>query len=56
MIFFKTVAMTINGHSVAIQIDTGAAVSVMTMVTYEQQWPQGNVPNLKPTNTNLTTY
>ena len=34
--------MTINGHSVGMQIDTGAAVSVMSVVTYEQLWPQGN--------------
>ena len=28
--------MTINGHSVGMQIDSGAAVSVMSVVTYEQ--------------------
>ena len=53
---FFTVTMTINGHSVGMQIDTGAAVSVMSVVTYEQLWPQGNGPTLKPTNTKLTTY
>ena len=31
---FFTVTMTINGHSVGMQIDTGAAVSVMSVVTY----------------------
>ena len=45
---FFTVTMTINGHTVGMQIDTGAAVSVMSVVTYEQLW--------KPTNTKLTTY
>ena len=30
---FFTVTMTINGHSVGMQIDTGAAVSVMSVVT-----------------------
>ena len=48
---FFTVTMTINGNSVGMQIDTGAAVSVMSVVTYEQLWPQGNGPTLKPTNT-----
>ena len=53
---FFTATMTINGHSVGMQIDTGAVVSVMSMVNYEQLWPQGNGPTLKPTNTKLTTY
>jgi len=53
---FFTVTMTINGYSVGMQIDTGAAVSIMSMVNYEQLWPQGNGPTLKPTNTKLTTY
>ena len=53
---FFTVTMTSNGHSVGMQIDTGAAVSVMSVVTYEQLWPQGNGLTLKPTNTKFTTY
>jgi len=38
--------MTINFR---MQIDTGEAVSVMSMVNYEQLWPLGNGPTLKPT-------
>ena len=44
-----TVNVLINKQPVGMQIDTGAAVSIMSEATYEQLWSQGNGPPIETT-------
>ena len=52
-----TVNVLINKQPVGMQIDTGAAVSIMSEATYQQLWPQENGPPIETTTaTQLSTY
>ena len=42
-----TVNVLINTQPVGMQIDTGAAVSIMSEATYEQLWSQENGPPIE---------
>jgi len=48
--------MLINKQPVGMQVDTGAAVSIMSIVTYKQLFSQENSPPIEPTNMRLSTY
>ncbi|XP_064400007.1 uncharacterized protein K02A2.6-like [Halichondria panicea] len=50
-----TVPVTLNGLDTTMEIDTGAALSVMNEHTYRLLWPKRKPP-LKPTSIRLKTY
>ena len=50
-----TVPVTLNGLDTTMEIDTGAALSVMNEHTYRSLWPKRKPP-LKPTSIRLKTY
>ncbi len=50
-----TVPVTLNGLATTMEVDTGAAISVMNEHTYQSLWPQRKPP-LKPTSVRLKTY
>ena len=51
-----TVNVLINKQSVGMQIDTGAAVSIMSEATFKQLWSQENSTPLEATSMRLSTY
>ena len=51
-----TVNVLINKQSVGMQIDTGAAVSIMSEATLKQLWSQENSPPIETTSMRLSTY
>ena len=50
-----TVNISADGKNLRMDLDTGAAVSVMSERTYHSLWPQDG-PSLQPTTINLRTY
>ena len=50
------VNVSINKQLVGMQIDTGAAVSIMSEATYKQLWSQENSPPIEATSMKLSTY
>ena len=50
-----TVNIVADGKNLGMDLDTGAAVSVMSEQTYHSLWPKGG-PSLQPTTINLRTY
>ena len=50
-----TVLVTLNGLETSMEVDTGAALSVMSEQTYRSLWP-GQKPPLHPTPARLKTY
>ena len=52
-----TVNVLINKQPVGMQIDIGAAISIMSEATYEQLWSHGNGPPIEITTVSqLSTY
>ena len=51
-----TVPLTLNGANLIMEIDTGAARSIISDQTFTQLWPEDLCPSLKPTNAALKTY
>ena len=51
-----TVPLTLNGTNLIMEIDTGAARSIISDQTFTQLWPEDLCPSLKLTNTALKTY
>ena len=51
-----TVSLTLNGANLIMEIDTGAARSIISDKTFTQLWPKDLQPSLKPTNAALKTY
>ena len=49
-----TVDLSVNGAPLKMEVDTGAAVSLISEETYKRLWK--NPPKLKPTTTQLRTY
>ena len=49
-----TVKLSVNGAPLKMEVDTGAAVSLISEATYKRLWK--NPPKLKPTTTRLRTY
>ena len=50
-----TVNVKLNGKPVAMELDTGATVSLISRRTFESLWPNGG-PSLRPTETTLRGY
>ena len=50
-----TVPLTLNGANLIMEIDTGAARSIISDQTFTQLWPEDLCPSLKPTNAALKT-
>ena len=50
------VTVMVQEKELYMEIDTGAAVSLISEKTYHQKWKKGNAPPLEPTNTKLRTY
>lgn len=49
-------SLTLNGANLIMEIDTGAARSIISDKTFTQLWSQELSPPLKPTNATLKTY
>lgn len=50
------VSVTVHGVDLLMEIDTGAAVSLISRRTYRTVWPAGNRPELQPSSIRLRTY
>ena len=48
------VTVTVQEKELNIEIDTGAAVSLIREKTFRQTWQKGNTPPLEPTNMKLS--
>ena len=48
--------VTLDGVNLIIEIDTGAAKSVISENTFAQLWPNHKAPSVKPTSVTLKTY
>lgn len=51
-----TVMVDVNGTTLTMEVNTSAAVSVMSEVTYKHAWPVASRPPLKSTEVQLRTY
>ena len=49
-------SVTLNGAHLRMEIDTGAALSLISEATYERLWPREHAPPLTPTTIRLRTY
>ena len=50
------VTVTVNDKELSMEVDTGAALSVISESTYRSTWPEDTRPPLKPSNAKLRTY
>ena len=48
--------VTLNGVNLTMEIDTGAAKSVISENTFTQLWPNHKAPSVKSTSATLKTY
>ncbi len=51
-----TVTATVNGAKVPMQVDTGAALSIISEETYRTLWLADAAPNLQESDVKLKTY
>ena len=51
-----TAAVLVNGASLDMEVDTGAALSLISAATYSQLWPPGSAPQLSTPSVRLHTY
>ena len=51
-----TAEIEINGATLRMQVDTGAALSLISETTYSKAWPSGNAPVVQKTSVRLRTY
>ena len=51
-----TAAVVVNGASLDMEVDTGAALSLISAATYSQLWPPGCAPQLSKPSVRLRTY
>ena len=50
------VTVQINSADLEMEVDTGAASSVISAATFQQLWPRDQAPSLYPTGKRLCTY
>ena len=50
------VTLTVDGHGLQMELDTGSAVSVMSEATYKAVWNVENLPTLQPSQVHLHMY
>ena len=50
------VEMAINGANLLMEVDTGAALTLISATTYQKLWPQPNTPKLHKVSVSLRTY
>ena len=48
--------LDVEGVPLEMEVDTGAALSLISAATYEQLWPTGNAPQLRKPSIRLRTY
>ena len=51
-----TETMVVNGANLEMEVDTGAACSVISAMTYQESWPKDQAPPLYSTKKKLCTY
>ena len=51
-----TAEIEINGATLRMQVDTGAALSLISETAYPKAWPSGNAPVVQKTSVRLRTY
>ena len=51
-----TETMLVNGANLEMEVDTGAACSVISAMTYQESWPKDQAPPLYSTKKKLCTY
>ena len=51
-----TAMLEVNGVPLGMEVDTGAALSLISAATYAQLWPAGNSPQLRKPSIRLRTY
>ena len=50
------VVVNVNGADLSMEVDTGAAVSLISRRTYHSVWPAHHRPQLQPSSAQLRTY
>ena len=50
------VTMGVSGAEIAMEVDTGASVSIISEATYNKLWSKDQAPQLQPSHVNLETY
>lgn len=50
------VELAANQSELKMEVDTGAALSIISMATYSKLWPEGDTPPLQPTSAKLRSY
>ena len=50
------VTMGVSGAEIAMEVDTGASVSIISEATYNKLWSKNQAPHLQPSHVNLKTY
>ena len=51
-----TTSVVVAGTTLSMEVDTGAAVTLISKNTYEKSWPQDEAPQLQDAHLNLRTY
>ena len=50
------VTMGVSGAEIAMEVDTGVSVSIISEATYNKLWSKNQAPHLQPCHVNLKTY
>ena len=50
------VTMGVSGEEIAMKVETGASVSIISEATYNKLWSKDQAPPLQPSRVNIETY